>query len=71
MHILAELNHSFSYQELVKGAICVDAGKSEIAHQGITLVMEGSVNLQLSAKSVGLFEAFYSSLKVRIRNRSL
>lgn len=52
------------FQELVKGAICVDTGKSEIAHQGITLVMEGSVNLQLSAKSVGLFEAFYSSLKV-------
>lgn len=28
--------------------------------------MEGSVNLQLSAKSVGLFEAFYNSLKVRL-----
>ena len=26
--------------------------------------MEGSVNLQLSAKSVGVFEAFYNSLKV-------
>lgn len=25
--------------------------------------MEGSVNLQLSAKSVGVFEAFYNSLK--------
>lgn len=66
MLILAEIK-LFTYQELVKGAICVDAGKSEVAHQGITLVMEGSVNLQLSAKSVGLFEAFYSSLKVRIK----
>lgn len=27
--------------------------------------MEGSVNLQLSAKSVGVFEAFYNSVKVR------
>ena len=35
-----------------------------LPHQGITLVMEGSVNLQLSSKSVGLFEAFYNSIKV-------
>ena len=34
--------------------------------------MEGSVNLQLSAKSVGLFEAFYNSLKpVQLLNRVL
>uniref|UniRef100_F6QKV9 Vacuolar protein sorting-associated protein 26C n=1 Tax=Xenopus tropicalis TaxID=8364 RepID=F6QKV9_XENTR len=35
----------------------------QIQHQGITLTMEGSVNLQLSAKSVGVFEAFYNSVK--------
>jgi len=34
-----------------------------MAHNGIKLVMEGNVNLQLSAKSVGLFEAFYNSVK--------
>ncbi len=34
--------------------------------------MEGSVQLQLSAKSVGLFEAFYNSLKpVQLLNYSL
>ena len=38
--------------------------KGELPHQGLTLTMEGSVNLQLSAKSVGVFEAFYNSLKV-------
>ena len=38
--------------------------RQEVQHQGIFLSMEGSVSLQLSAKSVGLFEAFYNSLKV-------
>lgn len=39
--------------------------KDTVQHQGISLTMEGSVNLQLSAKSVGVFEAFYNSVKVR------
>src|SRR4051812_47022334 len=34
-----------------------------VALSGIRLVVEGSVTLQLSARSIGLFEAFYSSLK--------
>ncbi len=32
-------------------------------HNGIKLVVEGAVALQLSARSVGIFEAFYSSVK--------
>lgn len=36
---------------------------SAFSHQGISLTLDGSVSLQLSAKSVGLFEAFYNSLK--------
>ncbi|XP_061184649.1 vacuolar protein sorting-associated protein 26C-like [Saccostrea echinata] len=69
---LKKANKVYQEGELVKGAICIDAGKSEVAHQGITLMMEGSVNLQLSAKSVGLFEAFYSSLKpMQLINYSL
>ena len=44
--------------------IVVVNSKQEVQHQGIYLAMEGSVSLQLSAKSVGLFEAFYNSLKV-------
>ena len=39
--------------------------KGELSHQGIYLTADGVVNLQLSAKSVGLFEAFYNSVKVR------
>ena len=37
--------------------------KTDLAHNGISLVMDGVVNLQLSAKSVGVFEAFYNSIK--------
>ena len=38
-------------------------GAGSLQHEGITLVAEGAASLQLSAKSVGLFEAFYSSIK--------
>lgn len=37
--------------------------KGKMSHNGIKLILEGSVSLQLSAKSVGLFEAFYNSVK--------
>jgi hypothetical protein len=58
-------------QEKIQGTIVVSS-KSDISHNGIALVMEGSVNLQLSAKSVGLFEAFYNSLKpVQLINTTL
>ena len=34
-----------------------------MSHNGISLHLDGEVTLQLSAKSVGVFEAFYNSLK--------
>lgn len=43
----------------------VISSKDSMQHQGVALTMEGAVNLQLSAKSVGVFEAFYNSVKVR------
>lgn len=55
----------------MKGVIVVQS-RGELAHNGITLAMEGAVNLQLSAKSVGVFEAFYNSLKpIQLVNYSL
>lgn len=39
--------------------------KEAVQHHGIFLGMEGLVNLQLSSKSVGVFEAFYNSVKVK------
>lgn len=38
----------------------------------MTLFVEGSVNLHLSAKSVGMFEAFYNSVKpIQLINYSM
>ena len=39
------------------------AGALKLAAQGISLDVEGTFMLQLSAKSTGLFESFYSQLK--------
>jgi len=54
--------------EKVSGAVVVQS-QGPMKHNGIKLVVEGSAALQLSARSIGLFEAFYSSLKpVQILN---
>ena len=59
------------FQDIVKGVIVVQS-RGELPHNGIMLSMEGAVNLQLSAKSVGVFEAFYNSLKpIQLVNYSL
>lgn len=50
-------------QEAVTGVIVLVC-KEPLQHHGISLSMEGLVNLQLSSKSVGVFEAFYNSVKV-------
>ncbi len=42
--------------------------KSESRHEGIVLSVEATVNMQLSSKNVGIFEAFYNSVKVRLIN---
>eukprot|EP00040_Diaphanoeca_grandis_P014210 m.71931 g.71931 ORF g.71931 m.71931 type:complete len:296 (-) comp24407_c0_seq1:98-985(-) len=48
--------------DLVQGVVVIKS-KDSFSHQGISLSIDGNVSLQLSAKSVGLFEAFYNSLK--------
>lgn len=50
---------------MLSGVVVV-SGKDPVQHQGLFLTVEGTVNLQLSAKSVGVFEAFYNSVKVRL-----
>lgn len=52
----------FLLQDHITGLVVIH-GKNDVAHNGITLFIEGAVNMQLSAKSVGLFEAFYNSVK--------
>ncbi|XP_072471070.1 vacuolar protein sorting-associated protein 26C isoform X1 [Notamacropus eugenii] len=48
--------------EVLSGVVVISS-KDPVQHQGILLTMEGLVNLQLSAKSVGMFEAFCNSVK--------
>jgi len=48
--------------DTVKGSLVVDS-KSDISHSGLFLSLDGLVNMQLSSKSVGIFEAFYNSVK--------
>lgn len=50
---------------MLSGVVVV-SGKDPVQHQGLSLTVEGTVNLQLSAKSVGVFEAFYNSVKVGV-----
>uniref|UniRef100_A0A182S685 Vacuolar protein sorting-associated protein 26C n=1 Tax=Anopheles maculatus TaxID=74869 RepID=A0A182S685_9DIPT len=49
-------------KETVSGVVQIVCG-SETKHDGITLALEGSVNLQISNKNVGIFEALYNSVK--------
>ncbi|CAH3104545.1 unnamed protein product [Porites lobata] len=68
---LKRVNKIYYEGDIVKGVIVVQS-RGELTHNGITLTMEGAVNLQLSAKSVGVFEAFYNSLKpIQLVNYSL
>jgi len=48
--------------ETVSGNVFVDL-TSSMSHNGMTLHVEGVVKPQLSPRSVGLFEAFYTSMK--------
>lgn len=59
---LKKASKMYKEGEVIKGVVLVNT-KNDLSHSGLTLTMEGSVNLQLSAKSVGVFEAFYNSLK--------
>ena len=59
---LKRANKVYREGEVIKGTLVVTS-KGELSHTGISLSMEGTVSLQLSAKSVGVFEAFYNSLK--------
>jgi len=59
---LKKVDRIYRPQEKVEGFVVVNT-KGKLTHNGIKLVLEGNVSLQLSAKSVGLFEAFYNSVK--------
>lgn len=53
--------HTSHAQEVVQGQVIISSPKG-FAHQGIAMKVEGSARLQVSAKSAGLFDAFYSAV---------
>ncbi|XP_043996451.1 vacuolar protein sorting-associated protein 26C isoform X1 [Gambusia affinis] len=59
---LKRANKVYHEGETVAGVVTLCC-KEQLQHNGITLSMDGIVNLQLSSKSVGVFEAFYNSVK--------
>ncbi|XP_066115486.1 vacuolar protein sorting-associated protein 26C isoform X5 [Saccopteryx bilineata] len=64
-------NKVYHAGEMLSGVVVI-CGKDSVQHQGISLTVEGTVNLQLSAKSVGVFEAFYNSVKpIQIINSTI
>jgi hypothetical protein len=48
--------------EMVSGVVIV-RHNGAMSHSGITMKVEGTIKLQLSARSVGLFESFYGTIK--------
>lgn len=67
MHVFTLL---LCVQEALAGVVVL-VTKEALQHHGIFLSMEGVVNLQLSSKSVGVFEAFYNSVKVKCEPRDV
>ena len=60
---LSRIDRVYYPGQTLKGVATVHGRGAALAHEGISLFAEGAASLQLSAKSVGLFEAFYSSIK--------
>ncbi|KAK6623370.1 Vacuolar protein sorting-associated protein 26C [Polyplax serrata] len=59
---LKKVNKVYHEGDVVSGIVVVQS-PSDFKHDGITLIAEGTVNLQLSAKNVGILDAFYQSVK--------
>lgn len=60
---LSRSNKIYHENEILNGKVVVRC-PSETKHDGVLLALEGVVQLQLSNKNVGIFEAFYNSVKV-------
>ena len=60
---LSRMDRVYHPGQTLKGVATIHGRGTALQHEGIGLTAEGSASLQLSAKSVGLFEAFYSSIK--------
>lgn len=59
---LRRANKIYYEGETISGVVHISCS-TETKHDGITLSMEGQVNLTISNKNVGIFEAMYNSVK--------
>lgn len=59
---LDKVDRIFYPGDTLTGVVVVHS-ETGVKHEGLTVTLEGTVSLQLSARSVGLFEAFSSSLQ--------
>ncbi len=63
---LKRASKEFSEGDVIGGDIIVtSSSNAPIHHSGIFLYLDGMVNINLSTKNVGVFEAFYNSAKVK------
>ncbi|CAF0836547.1 unnamed protein product [Rotaria sordida] len=53
---------TYNENDIIQGTVIISTPTS-FKHNGITITVDGSVQLHLSGKSVGVFEAFYNSTK--------
>ncbi|RHY11461.1 hypothetical protein DYB36_003008 [Aphanomyces astaci] len=58
---LNRVDRVFRPHDLIQGHVILHATNA-FSHSGISMRVEGSAKLQLSAKSVGLFDAFYNTV---------
>ena len=70
---LKRSSKEYAEGDIVTGDIVIiGQGNKPIEHNGIYLTLDGIVNINLSTKNVGVFEAFYNSAKpIQLINYSL
>jgi len=59
---LSRVDRVFRAGETLTGCIVITT-RGQLSHNGIQLILTGDVALQLSTKTVGIFEAFYNAIK--------
>lgn len=70
---LKRASKEYAEGDIVSGEIIITGTNNQpIQHSGIFLFLDGMVNINLSSKNVGVFEAFYNSAKpIQLINHSL
>lgn len=62
---LKRSNKTYRENEVISGTLIINHPQGDFSHSGVSLTLQGIINLQLSSKNVGRFEAFYNTAKPR------